>query len=240
MSTGASVPVLMVFGAVVGLVKFGWDLEGDLGAVFGLAVSSGCLVVVFVGAASCLGFEAVAGCHRKNSCKRVLTISGHSIMTMWLPSSMTFKNPSKRIYKKVSKGGKSYWYVFAHQLIKIFKISVVNSETLFTESLITGGKRHNFMDKAQSLEHKIIVPLPCAGPLVLVQTCHTCREPAEQALWFQRGRPHHPPASTVHSSWTAERRKTHWRHCSLLVVSFLLFPDGQIQPLKKEKSIFIS
>lgn len=38
------------------------------------------------------------------------------------------------------------------------------------------------MDKAQSLEHKIIVPLPCADPLVLVQTCRTCREPAEQAL----------------------------------------------------------
>lgn len=38
------------------------------------------------------------------------------------------------------------------------------------------------MDEAQSLEHKITVPLPYAGPLVLVQTCRTCREPAEQAL----------------------------------------------------------
>ncbi len=103
MSTVASVPVLMLLGAVVGLIKSGWDLDGDLRAVFGLIVSSGGLVVVvFVGADSCLGSEVVAGCHRKNSCKRVLTTSGHSIMTMWLPSSMIFRNPSNRIYKNVN------------------------------------------------------------------------------------------------------------------------------------------
>lgn len=98
-TAGASVAVLVVLGAVVGLSKSGWDLEGDFGAVLGLDVSSGDLVLVFVGAASCLGFEAVAGCHKKNSCNRVLTTSGHSIMTMWLPSSRTFRKPSKRIYK---------------------------------------------------------------------------------------------------------------------------------------------
>lgn len=202
MSTVASAPVLPLLGAVVGLIKSGWDLDGDLGAVFGLVSSGGLVVVVFVGADSCLGFEVVAGCHRKNSCKRVLTTSGHSIMTMWLPSSMIFRNPSNRIYKKVNTVN-----MFVHNKIcgqGPLKLAQKPQE----ESQI-----NNY--KALSLERKMIVPLPYVGPLVLVQTCRTCREPAEQALWFQHGKPRHPPASTVHSSWTVERRKTHWRHCSL-------------------------
>lgn len=44
-----------------------------------------------------LSFLDMSGSHRKNSWRRVLTVSGHSIMTMWLPSSMTFRNANKRI-----------------------------------------------------------------------------------------------------------------------------------------------
>lgn len=42
-------------------------------------------------------FLDMSGSHRKNSWRRVLTVSGHSIMTMWLPSSMTFRNANRRI-----------------------------------------------------------------------------------------------------------------------------------------------
>lgn len=44
-----------------------------------------------------LSFLDMSGSHRKNSWRRVLTVSGHSIMTMWLPSSMTFRNANRRI-----------------------------------------------------------------------------------------------------------------------------------------------
>lgn len=42
-------------------------------------------------------FLDMSGSQRKNSWRRVLTVSGHSIMTMWLPSSITFRNANKRI-----------------------------------------------------------------------------------------------------------------------------------------------
>lgn len=41
-----------------------------------------------------------SGSHSRNSCKRVLTVSGHSIITMWLPSSITFKNAMIRICER--------------------------------------------------------------------------------------------------------------------------------------------
>lgn len=46
-----------------------------------------------------LSFLDMSGSHRKNSWRRVLTVSGHSIMTMWLPSSITFRKANRRIYK---------------------------------------------------------------------------------------------------------------------------------------------
>ncbi len=51
-----------------------------------------------------------------------------------------------------------------------------------TRTETPGGKSQINDYKALSLERKMIVPLPYVGPLVLVQTCRTCREPAEQAL----------------------------------------------------------
>uniref|UniRef100_A0AAR2KSY1 Uncharacterized protein n=1 Tax=Pygocentrus nattereri TaxID=42514 RepID=A0AAR2KSY1_PYGNA len=53
-----------------------------------------CKLILGLGSSS---GRALAGCHRKNSCNRVLTVSGHSIITMWLPSSMTFRKPRSRI-----------------------------------------------------------------------------------------------------------------------------------------------
>lgn len=95
-----SVPSWLVLGAVVGLVRScsGFEFAG-LGAVVGLAVSleQEVLLAVAGSVVSCLGFEVVAGCQRKNSCNSVLTVSGHSIITMWLPSSMTFRKPRSRI-----------------------------------------------------------------------------------------------------------------------------------------------
>lgn len=46
-----------------------------------------------------LSFLDISGSQRKNSWRRVLTVSGHSIMTMWLPSSITFRKANRRIYK---------------------------------------------------------------------------------------------------------------------------------------------
>uniref|UniRef100_A0A8C9LAY0 Ankyrin repeat and LEM domain containing 1 n=1 Tax=Pavo cristatus TaxID=9049 RepID=A0A8C9LAY0_PAVCR len=41
----------------------------------------------------------VSGSHRTNSWSRVFTVSGHSIITMWLPSSITFRKAISRIWK---------------------------------------------------------------------------------------------------------------------------------------------
>lgn len=51
------------------------------------------------GVSSAHSFLVMSGSQRKNSCRSVLTVSGHSIMTMWLPSSITFKKANRRIWK---------------------------------------------------------------------------------------------------------------------------------------------
>lgn len=45
----------------------------------------------------CPSPAGVSGSHRTNSWSRVFTVSGHSIITMWLPSSITFRNAISRI-----------------------------------------------------------------------------------------------------------------------------------------------
>lgn len=74
-----------------------------MGAAVSLAVSLEALVLLAFGRSvvSCLGLEEVAGCQRKNSCNKVLTVSGHSIITMWLPSSMTFRKPRSSICQDI-------------------------------------------------------------------------------------------------------------------------------------------
>lgn len=46
----------------------------------------------------------VSGSHRTNSWSRVLTVSGHSIITMWLPSSITFRKAISRIWRDTGTG----------------------------------------------------------------------------------------------------------------------------------------
>lgn len=49
---------------------------------------------------SFFGSWGVAGSQMKNSCRSVLTASGHSIMIMWLPSSRTFRKATRRIWPR--------------------------------------------------------------------------------------------------------------------------------------------
>uniref|UniRef100_A0A8D0FNA4 Large ribosomal subunit protein bL34m n=1 Tax=Strix occidentalis caurina TaxID=311401 RepID=A0A8D0FNA4_STROC len=44
--------------------------------------------------------SGVSGSHRTNSWSSVLTVSGHSIITMWLPSSITFRKAISRIWRE--------------------------------------------------------------------------------------------------------------------------------------------
>lgn len=60
-------------------------------------------------------FLDMSGSHRKNSWRRVLTVSGHSIMTMWLPSSMTFRNANRRIYKNKWTHNAYNYFIFHNQ-----------------------------------------------------------------------------------------------------------------------------
>lgn len=82
----------------VWLAVAGRPLEGsDVALVlsdWALAVSGRVLESFF-------GGWGVAGSQRKNSCRSVLTASGHSIMIMWLPSSRTFRKPIKRIWQEM-------------------------------------------------------------------------------------------------------------------------------------------
>lgn len=74
----------------------------------GLLLALGACVVSFAGVVWLVvmaftvaeSFLEVSGSQRKNSCSKVLTVSGHSIITMWLPSSMTFRKANSRIWKE--------------------------------------------------------------------------------------------------------------------------------------------
>lgn len=70
---------------------------------FCVAVLSSVMVPVLTdrmtGVSSTQSFLVMSGSQRKNSCRSVLTVSGHSIMTMWLPSSITFRKAKRRIWK---------------------------------------------------------------------------------------------------------------------------------------------
>lgn len=74
------------------VVHGGWT-SGESGvsalAVAGLDLGSFLVVLV-----------VVVGSQRRNSWRRVLTASGHSIMIMWLPSSSTFRKASSRICRE--------------------------------------------------------------------------------------------------------------------------------------------
>lgn len=49
------------------------------------------------GFGSSFGSASGSGSHSRNSCNSVLTVSGHSSITMWLPSSMSLRKASSRI-----------------------------------------------------------------------------------------------------------------------------------------------
>lgn len=74
---------------------FGGYLSTDLWCFSVVRVSQ--TETVFSTSALQLLFLDMSGSHRKNSWRSVLTVSGHSIMTMWLPSSMTLRNANRRI-----------------------------------------------------------------------------------------------------------------------------------------------
>lgn len=48
---------------------------------------------------SFFGGEGGGGSQRTNSCRSTLTRSGHSIITMWLPSATTFRKPIRRVWQ---------------------------------------------------------------------------------------------------------------------------------------------
>lgn len=76
---------------------------------------------------SFFGGGGAAGSQRKNSCRSVLTASGHSIMIMWLPSCRTFRKPIRRIYrelkakKKFESSSKQHQWPFCAKAAACFR-----------------------------------------------------------------------------------------------------------------------
>uniref|UniRef100_A0A2K5LXC2 Large ribosomal subunit protein bL34m n=2 Tax=Cercocebus atys TaxID=9531 RepID=A0A2K5LXC2_CERAT len=50
-----------------------------------------------------------SGSQSRNSWSSVLTVSGHSSITMWLPSSMSFRNARSRICRRRGAQGLRFW-----------------------------------------------------------------------------------------------------------------------------------